>query len=1125
MALGRQTWTLIVKNLTIAAVRNGLSTIIRAFFLPFILILFISNARHIFTPPQQYGIGVATPVRNLTNSFQATTDGRRTLVFVNSGYQNGEIARVIETVAAPARAQNMDVQIIQQESTLLGICRGSLSGVGPCFGAAVFHSSPSEPSSGGQWNYTLHMDDVLGRTIFTNQVDNPAEIYLIPLQQAIDFAIAGVDQTGQATPSMAVDEYPYTMLTEAQWNDQNRVSFMDTVINLLGAAFFAGMVGVSYQLVGFMVSEREMGMTQLLEAMMPNTRTWQPQFARLASLHVAYSLMYLPGWIIIGVLLGLEVFTNTSMAIVIVYHFLAGLALTSFSIFGAAFFKKAQMSGNSVTMIMLLLAILAQVVAKSTSDVAIGVLGLVFPPMNYIFFLVLMARWERQDIGTNLVQTAPGNPWSLPGVALWVFLAVQIILYPILGALVERSLHGISTKGRSVTMDARDNDRVRLRRFSKRFQPSWFSRLISPLSGSRRETVVAVNDVSFTAQKGQILVLLGANGSGKTTILNAITGLTNISQGNVKVGTRDGIGYTPQKNVLWEELTVEEHVTIFNRIKSTDKIASKETIRALIKTCDIESKLEAMSKTLSGGQKRKLQLAMMFTGGSSVCCVDEVTSGLDPLSRRKVWDILLAERGRRTIIMTTHFLDEAGLLADHIVILSKGSLCVEGSAVDLTNALGGGYRVLVETSSGGPVAPHFSDVPRTDAHGLATYSVPDSAAAAELIRRLDARGVAEFEVKGPTIEDVFLNIADTTGALTSPQKHIGRPRLLSTSKGSSDVQTTESNDSEDQGLVLSHGKRIGVGRQAWVLLQKRLTVLRRNGMPHLFAFIVPIIAAGLVTLLLRGYSDPGCSLAELAQPATTMSFTTEDSVEFVVGPSSKFTGDALSSLQNLITGNSASGHNRTINLVNTRAEFQAYISLNSSTVSPGGFFIDDLPIFAYEGSDGIYKAMLVQNALDTQLTNTSIAAQYASFDVLVAPNSIDVLQLVIYFGLVMAICPAFFALYPTFERLQGIRGLEYSNGIRPLPLWLAYLFFDFAISVVMSGIIVGIFVATSSVWYNIGYLFLVLVLYSTVSILLSYIVSKIATSQLAAFATMASLQSLMVSLRWCFPDLFANLSL
>src|SRR5204862_5134976 len=136
-------------------------------------------------------------------------------------------------------------------------------------------------------------------------------------------------------------------------------------------------------------------------------------------------------------------------------------------------------------------------------------------------------------------------------------------------------------------------------------------------------------------------------------------------------------------------------------------------------------KLHAKAKTLSGGQKRKLQLGMMLTGGSGVCAGDEVSSGLDPLSRRKIWDILLAERGQRTIILTTHFLDEADLLADHIVILSKGTLRAEGSSAELKDKVGGGYRIHLYTGTGRK-APKLPGINADVTFDQTTYLAPTS---------------------------------------------------------------------------------------------------------------------------------------------------------------------------------------------------------------------------------------------------------------------------------------------------------------------------------------------------------------------------------------------------------------
>lgn len=121
-------------------------------------------------------------------------------------------------------------------------------------------------------------------------------------------------------------------------------------------------------------------MTQILDASMPNKRRWEPQAARLLASHIAFDIMFLPGWLIVGLILGIGIFSKTSIAILVIYNILIGLALTSFSIFGGAFFRKAQLSGISTTILSLILGILAQTFKPGTGAVAI--LSLLFPPMN-----------------------------------------------------------------------------------------------------------------------------------------------------------------------------------------------------------------------------------------------------------------------------------------------------------------------------------------------------------------------------------------------------------------------------------------------------------------------------------------------------------------------------------------------------------------------------------------------------------------------------------------------------------------------------------------------------------------------------------------------------------------------
>ena len=1043
------------------------------------------------------------------------------MVFVNTvGSAGGDIDKVIQQVAGPARAEGKIVQILSQEQDLLTVCRSTLRGTSACYGAAVFYGSPTEGPPGGMWNYTLRADGALGSTIFTTKTNNDQEIYPLPLQHAIDFTIATMNTTiDQATLPSEVMEYPYTSESLAQRNNQIRIRYMGGIIQILAVAFFIGMVGVTYQLVGHMASERELGLSQLIEAMMPNKRRWEPQVARILANHLAFDIIYVPSWVIMALILKYGVFSKTSVATLIVFHLLAGFSMSSFSIFGASFFKKAQLSGISTTIISLLLAVLAQVV-NSASTGAVAILSLLFPPMTYTFFTIFMARWEQQNMPTNLVKSAPTNPWTLPGIALWVFLIIQIVAFPILGALVERTLYGTASKGRKIGSEhIGPHAAVQLSGFTKIYRPNWFARNIASRFGKRKDTVVAVNDLNLTVLQGQIMVLLGANGSGKSTTLDSIAGLNTVTSGTIALDGTGGLGLCPQKNVLWDELTVEEHVRIFNRLKSTEGLAPKDEIRQLIRACDLDRKLPAKAGTLSGGQKRKLQLAMMFTGGSRVCCVDECSSGVDALARRKLWDILLAERGKRTILFTTHFLDEADLLSDHIAILSKGSLKAVGSAVALKHELGSGYRIHLYDTPGSAPAPHLEGIPRTVMFDQTIFTVPGSAQAAAVIARLEQEGFKEYQVSGPTIEDVFIKVAEEMAIGPTRLEEVKQVPVLSEKVSTEEVIVSEEKSQDIRGdgteLHLLTGRRIGMLRQGWVLFRKRLTIVRRNYLPYGAAFLIPVIAAGLVTLFLKGYTFQGCAPSQQISVSDISSLVTQLNYDLVVGPSSKLSAAALDIIASTLpSGESGpdglSSLEQSLHLVDTLEDFNNYIDQNYANVTPGGFFLGEgtsPPTFAYKGNGDLSLAVIVQNALDTLVTNVSISSQYQAFDIPWAPGIGKNLQLIVYFGLAMAAFPAFFALYPTVERLRNVRALHYSNGVRSLPLWLAYVSFDFLIVLAASVLSIVIFVGVSNAWYHPGYLFVVFFLYGLASTLLAYVISLFARSQLAAFAFCAGGQA------------------
>lgn len=1081
MGFFAQTWTLTKKNLLIVLGRHWFTTTVRAFLAPIIFFFIISYCKNFFVPPSDFGVGSPTTLRTFEEALNAGTSGRRTVAFVANN-QASEVTDLINSLSNTVRASGKTPVTLSSEVELLQTCRSSIRGVSNCFAALSFHGSPS---NGGAWNYTIRTDGALGGRIFVNSGTNDAEIYALPLQHAVDSAIASADGTSIPLPQ----QYPYTDSTPEERDRNITRLYMGTLISILGLAYFIGFVGICYQLTGQMATEREIGMSQLIEAMMPNQRRWQPQAARLLSSHLAFDILYLPGWVISGAIVTRLNYPSSQTGILIGYFILAGLALSSWSIAFASLFRKAQLSGITVTIVSIVLAIIVQVQTPESTG-AIVILALLFPPMNFTLFIIYMAYWQRSNLAAVLSEAPPGSPWRVSGAVFFVLCVIQLLAYPVIGALIERALYGTASKARNMHHGA-DSETARITNLTKQYNPSWFYRNIwSKFSKNKKETVHAVNDISFTIRAGEIHVLLGANGSGKSTTMDMLAGLQSPTSGTIDINGTGGVGICPQKNVLWDKLTCEEHVYYFNQLKAQGQKEKSADHRDLLSKCDLAHKISARSETLSGGQKRKLQLAMMLTGGSNLCLIDEVSSGIDPLSRRKVWDILLAERGHRAMLFTTHFLDEGDLLSDHITILSKGTLAANGTAVALKHQLGGGYRVKIYTEHAFKEPEDWSSIPRRNHADHVVYNLPDSSAAAIFVTRLEQLGVTDYRVAGPQIEDVFLKLSSEFN--NDHTLHDDATSL-----------TNVSSLQSEKGLELAKGKRISLGAQTWVLFRKRITILRRNYLPYMAAVLIPIIAAGLVTLFLKGFSPLSCSPEGSSSNEEIVSFATLDSdpFDFPAGPAGQ--------VPTTLLGDLYPGLVDAIAPVTSVDAFREYVQTNYSRVFPGGYYLDaqgGAPLFAWRGNYELDFAILTQNILDSSLLGSPIITTYQAFQRPWAPSAGKTLQFILYFGLAMCAYPGFFALYPTSERVAKVRALHYSNGIRAFPLWLAYTIFDFMFVMIISIVAIVIFVGVSSALYNPGTLFVVFFLYGLAALLCSYVISLFVTSQLASFAFAAGMQ-------------------
>ena len=219
------------------------------------------------------------------------------------------------------------------------------------------------------------------------------------------------------------------------------------------------------------------------------------------------------------------------------------MALTSASVFSAVFFTGPQISSICSTLGFLIVALIGLLVDKGTpSTGAATILSLLFPSMNYMFILGYMCRYEEQSLATNLLRAPKpslhqASSSQLPGIALWAFLVLQIISYPILAEYAERWIHGKTSGKGTMTLCPRGGSAIEVSGLTKIYRPTirqkWFSR-------TKTKDVVAVNDLSLVAPRGQITCLVGANGSGKTTVLEMIGGFRTPTSGSIHLGAGQG---------------------------------------------------------------------------------------------------------------------------------------------------------------------------------------------------------------------------------------------------------------------------------------------------------------------------------------------------------------------------------------------------------------------------------------------------------------------------------------------------------------------------------------------------------------------------------------------------------
>ncbi|KAI0658358.1 P-loop containing nucleoside triphosphate hydrolase protein [Cubamyces menziesii] len=1129
----RQFGVLFWKNWIVMSKHPWLN-LLRCFIMPVAYGIFLAVAQLFLNKPNNYGLGTAVPVPKLQDVY----DGSLALIWADGTNGTGTNPAAHDIIAHITRdfdsKQLKNVRQLASPEDIPDACPQNFNLFSECFAAVAFNSLPG-PDGTLPLNYTLRADGGLFHIDVTKHTSD-YEKRLLPLQWAIDSAIIEL-QTG--TAPQTPQEWPFTQETNDEQFTDIRLSYIRGLRTLLVLALFICYVGIAYQLPGSFGGERANLLTAHLKAM------GLRDSARILSWHISISLAYLPAWIIVAIIWHFRIFTATNIGLVIVIHLLLGFTLASWSFFVATpFGKSPQLAAVSSTFLAIVFAILALVFSRASTGAAF-VFSLIFPPGFYIFAIRAVCGFEAHQVATSVTQPDPDNALRL--LPLIIAAIIDVFLWPWLAVLWERRLYDArnpSNRSWFRRKKATSEDgaptigpdiAISIRNLGKDFKTSFFK--------GEKSLVTAVADLSLEIPKYGIYVLLGSNGAGKSTTMSILAGLLGrtrgsvLFEGGVERPPRGTIGIVPQKNVLFPELTCYQTLRVWRAVKRADMHGEEDDIEQLLKDCDLGKKIHYNANALSGGQKRKLQLAIGLIGGSKIILVDECTSGVDPLSRRALWRTLSFVKNERTVVFTTHFLDEADLLADTIAVLAApGKLVAHGTPVALKSSLGEGYTVNVSLrqESEHPEkhgVGHQTELlerirtiaPLTYTTSSAPYEVSyhlklkDAAVVQEVLSLVqdnqDAYGVSSYSVMGTSIEDIFLGLMHDD--IRGEDKELEKPDSAEAPSLSASPTPTP------PVLELTNGRRRSPLSQALTIFHKRVLIARRSWLTPCLALLVGI-AGSCVPIFFLSNRAQTCVRTFRSVPTTPV-YLPDSPLGFVTELALQ--SRVLESPPGIIASLGNTTQSLLVDAIPDQATFVQTIDQTFRNQSFGGVSVDPQSgetLVAWEatppGFTGLVMLNLASNILYNQALNATgraadtpslILANYQNFPG-IAAGTLVALKWVAFFGAAMAVYPAFFSLYVAKERRSSVQAMQLSNGLSdPIGLWLGHLLFDSVVGVINATLIVVIFAAATNQFHGLGFFWVVLVLYGIVGALFSYCVSLMVASPLAAFALSAGYQVIM----------------
>ncbi|GBP42572.1 ATP-binding cassette sub-family A member 1 [Eumeta japonica] len=458
---------------------------------------------------------------------------------------------------------------------------------------------------------------------------------------------------------------------------------------LIVALFFSLMLTVS-SAIRFIVSEKEAGITMLLSVMGVSFRNQALSWFVATFVEMVVTVTGMLAALKLG---GVLPHSDPSLLWLIMLNF--GLSVVMFCYLMSKFFKSSSLGAVCAVLVYLVsfmpyVIILALEAALTETEKVVTSLSM---STAFCYSILYVARYEAVGAGAHWhnVWNSPtaGDRMSIASTSIIVLF--DSILYFVIACLIDK-FFGPKTLKSNINKCTTTSEKAGVSIIG----------ITKVYAEKSRRPKVALDNVSIELHKGQITTLLGHNGAGKTTLIKIITGMLKPSKGHVIVRAESGdggatrLGVCPQHDVLFENMTTVEHLTLYARLKSGLPLGDvKSEIQNMLKLLSFGVLAYEQARRLSGGLRRRLCVALAFVAQPQLVLLDEPSSGVDPLARRDIWSLIVRLKEDRTVLLTTHHLDEAELLSDQIVIVHRGQIHTVGSPVEIKRSLGNGYKLTV----------------------------------------------------------------------------------------------------------------------------------------------------------------------------------------------------------------------------------------------------------------------------------------------------------------------------------------------------------------------------------------------------------------------------------------------